>query len=586
MKIIATTGFAYSGYELIHEFMALNGFFDHEKGSGDASAEVCNIQSKIYDLYDLPKELDGEIDLNPDLGQICQDFAKDLMLEHLDFPVWGWGDDKTVPLLNFWKNYDPQFRFILVYSSPAFALAQVLKKQKSTLGGLHNILQHWLAYNKSLLTFYKENQQRSLLINARTWLEQPDAALNILEAKLGRNSGLLINAAPQVTESEVHDNIAKALSFDRLPSYVIEQLVQSLFDEYLNQELSDDNVIKRDVVDLDSILFETLRLEREDNTISLMKSEKSLMSINNLIQKTYELYGSVEKHATRLQVPHNQYVENIHVGALREYYELNNYLEKLTLNNEYLALQVEKTNESSNEKLLIEQLHQVRDELEEVYRQKAELEVKNNNSEVSEDSILLSSTQYQELEKENELLLIQMHKVQEELENYYFKYQDAIHDPKKNDRFLASGVKIDFRNDKFEGDNWYYAEVDGRWSGPGLESIIRVPPLAQGIYELKLEVVDAMDISIVQALEVDINGEKLNLYSSLNKKNVLNIFKKKKVYPLVFKSQCSIALNSSDQDLEVIVRIPKVISPSDIGNDKNDQRKLGVRVKSLQLLSI
>ena len=56
------------------------------------------------------------------------------------------------------------------------------------------------------------------------------------------------------------------------------------------------------------------------------------------------------------------------------------------------------------------------------------------------------------------------------------------------------------------GDNWYYAEADGRWAGPAKVSTIKMPSIGAGRFELLLEVVDAIELDILEGMSVSING--------------------------------------------------------------------------------
>ena len=52
--------------------------------------------------------------------------------------------------------------------------------------------------------------------------------------------------------------------------------------------------------------------------------------------------------------------------------------------------------------------------------------------------------------------------------------------------YPLQAITVDMR-DEIPGNNWYHAEVDGRWAGPGLVSTLQLPVLAadlQGAMEL------------------------------------------------------------------------------------------------------
>ena len=192
------------------------------------------------------------------------------------------------------------------------------------------------------------------------------------------------------------------------------------------------------------------------------------------------------------------------------------------------------------------------------------------------------SSKNAELTQENELLLLQLHQVQEELEQYFLQsreLQKQVCDETAPATLLETfwrdqqprDIHIDMRHD-ITGENWYKAEHDGRWAGPGGVSTLSVPALCGGKYRLMLDIVDALDPEIVAGMELSLNG-----------------------LPLPFSAeeyhggQAFIDVEFSTGELgdaavwEVRFVFPKLVSPSEQGQD--DERKLAIRLKSLTLSS-
>ena len=83
--------------------------------------EAADLQVKLLKAF----AESGEKPATGSPGKLWEELAVDLFLAHLDTPAWGWGDHNTLRLLDFWRRFDKQTRFVLVYSSPEFAIARV-----------------------------------------------------------------------------------------------------------------------------------------------------------------------------------------------------------------------------------------------------------------------------------------------------------------------------------------------------------------------------------------------------------------------------------------------------------------------------
>ena len=165
------------------------------------------------------------------------------------------------------------------------------------------------------------------------------------------------------------------------------------------------------------------------------------------------------------------------------------------------------------------------------------------------------------LREENELLLLQLHQVQEELEHYFLLSQKTV--PAD---LPARHCLVDFRQ-HLDGSNWYPPEADGSWAGPRTSGTLRVPALAAGRYQLMLDVVDTKAPHIVSDMQLLLNGKLLPLshHGDL-------------LRPLITADFSSLH-TAGAQHWEFTFKFPSVLSPADEGWD--DRRYLAVRIKTL-----
>ncbi len=137
--------------------------------------------------------------------------ATDLMLGNLDQRFWGWSDPGAIHLLEYWKQLDPSINFVFVYADPQSALLgaepdEDLENESSVEAKLLN----WHAFNRAMLHFHHRNPQRGVLVHSeqvrrsvRAYLQQLRTQLNapledppahLLLEEEGAEKGLL--AAP------------------------------------------------------------------------------------------------------------------------------------------------------------------------------------------------------------------------------------------------------------------------------------------------------------------------------------------------------------------------------------------------------
>ncbi|MER2554400.1 MAG: hypothetical protein ABTQ28_14170 [Thauera sp.] len=113
---------------------------------------------------------------------IWHGMAMDLMLGNLDQRFWGWSDPGAIHLLEYWKQLDPSINFVFVYADPQSALVGPGADDALSVDAK---LSNWQAFNAAMLHFYNRNPKRSVLVHAeqvrhsvRVYLQQLRTQLN------------------------------------------------------------------------------------------------------------------------------------------------------------------------------------------------------------------------------------------------------------------------------------------------------------------------------------------------------------------------------------------------------------------------
>jgi len=179
------------------------------------------------------------------------------------------------------------------------------------------------------------------------------------------------------------------------------------------------------------------------------------------------------------------------------------------------------------------------------------------------------------------LLQIQLNQVQEELAYYFQQYQELAGKFGSGGPGMATGSRqwyysgpteavYDLRRE-IVGENWYYAEQDGRWAGPETSSTLRLPAMPGGHYEVRFDIAEAMAPEILLGMEVSLNGRPLRLSDDWLG------------YPALVSAQFAIGDTPEQPVWEFQFKFPELISPSEVGIDDQDKRKLAIRLRSLEL---
>lgn len=166
------------------------------------------------------------------------------------------------------------------------------------------------------------------------------------------------------------------------------------------------------------------------------------------------------------------------------------------------------------------------------------------------------------LSQEAELQKLQILQIQEELDGVFTELQAS------RGRTAPVDVVIDMRGD-LDGDNWYDPEVDGRWAGPEGESVVKLSRMRDGVVDLQLDVVDAMEPEILREMQVSMNGVPVELRHDWDH------------YPAVVHGRFATADLPQQDGWELRFKFSRLKSPAEKGLD--DNRRLAIRLRAFRL---
>ncbi len=492
MKKIIITGHPQSELEQI-ESLLLSAGMAAALPSQDkqlTAQEITTILCKAHGVVPLAQIQGDQTLAQIEVAPVWQGMVLDLMLANLQHPLWGWADPHSIQLLEYWKAQDPQVVFVLVYDAPHTALTRLsLEDAAAPAEVLQQRLQTWVAYNSALLQFYLRNPQRCVLVHASEaepsaqryvqlinsridaplQLSTPDQEPQLLHpTDSATNEKSAVTAAPAAPEhstllTQPVQNFTNSQQAHMLLAQLLETYPQA---QTLYEELQAAATLPRNNPQM---------LGWNGDAQSRFAAWQEFVQLHQLSRASHAELLKKQEQFTQAQQALEADFSKIKALLAAEQ-SRKNELQVL------LQQSSQKHQESTEEnELLLTQLHQVQEELERHYLDgqklkqslevaqaqakqlptvQAELKKTQETLKITQDkanelpkvqeklkeaqaALQAAKTQKaaapsQELKEENELLLLQLHQVQEELERYYLENQKlkigSAHKPKAEAR--------------------------------------------------------------------------------------------------------------------------------------------------------
>jgi len=437
MKVILSIGAPCSGHLPVFELVTQSGAISAQP-CRDGQLSPQSLQSKL--LRSMEVDLTGGTPLtqvNP--GRLWNELAGDLFLTNIDHPLWGWADHQTASLMDFWREFDPQVRLLLVYNPPLAYLQSVMTGVESlTSESITSGLTSWMRWNTALLRYFHRHPAQCLLVNSQQALSEPKVLIELLKSKW-QMGGLSTNAgvSPQTDDTA-------------LLAYLMSQLVDPHHPVWaLNQELESVAPLALKMADSNSADPQAGLLAAWADC-ARTRSRVASMS-QNLAQLGKEAEGQsklLTERQAQIDTAHEAQAEQTKLAGERQATILALQAQRDSLALEKIKLIADRaelvkirdqicTQKVAESKAKVDALAQ-RDVL---AKEKTKLiddnatlvkardalieqhEAKAKELAAQTEAVATANRQNAEIQKENDLLLLQLHQVQEELETYFLKNQ-------------------------------------------------------------------------------------------------------------------------------------------------------------------
>ncbi|ABL66331.1 coiled-coil domain-containing protein [Chlorobium phaeobacteroides] len=198
MNKIVIVGHPQSGYQEVEQLLHACGMKTALPSKRDElfPADIGAILCKAHKTPEL-SQVNSENDIGQiDAGAVWQGMALDLLLGNLDQDLWGWSDPNAIFMLDYWKTIDPAITFVLAYDQPHRVLLDTPYSLMETLSSdmLQHRLNNWTAYNSALMRFFLNNSERCMLVHVQQVRLASENYLKQLQDRLG--GALPKNALP------------------------------------------------------------------------------------------------------------------------------------------------------------------------------------------------------------------------------------------------------------------------------------------------------------------------------------------------------------------------------------------------------
>ncbi|WP_240779329.1 sulfotransferase family protein [Escherichia sp. E10V10] len=423
-----------------------------------------DITKIICKAYNAPKisEVTNISEFSPlQVSAVWHGMALDLFLNNLERNFWGWSDPYAIYTLDYWASLDENLTFILVYDHPRSVLEQAANSQESFINNtIEHLIDNWIAYNTALLDFYSKNRERCLLISTGQIKNNTEGFLEKLQSVLKKT--LNICSFQECINTSIHSYSEQASASPLLIDEEAKQEIMALSgidikigDKFFNKNIAEDYLLKMLLTQYpeSQCLYRKLQLEADipalsgneeklnPNTIWTGLVQQRLITIE-IISKLHQLYKTslIDYKIDLAQQTEAHYLLSSQLNQMKEKFE-HYYARKKELHAKNRKLKSKLKKQTSfickkeKELRFIEnEFHNLKNKIEynqntkekdssDVKELKKHLDDLNNQLAKEKSNQDLQKQQLDRITKEKNLMLTQLHLVQEKLEQYYLENQ-------------------------------------------------------------------------------------------------------------------------------------------------------------------
>lgn len=450
MTILCITGFSNASTQLAERVLLACGMAPHLPLERDPTLDLVRWHERASSALPLsgqPTHSESAARTQQP-SRIWQQLAIDLMLANMELANWGWAHPGSVKWLDFWAQLESDIRFVLVCEDRQSLICRLVEQGEAP-ANMSGHLSLWAQNHQEMLRFYLRNLDRSLLV----WDAEVQSQPSTLIQRIERNWQIPLDAALAHAQglgqpTTLLQHIALRILSEHPQTAPIDHELQSLIGP--SQWPAASNQIETtDLIEMYGHLQERTDLQEQ-----LQRAQQSIDDINELRKQDFE--------KAKAEIAAKQDALNKLAAEQKSSAVLKKKTDELNAAQQQALVKNKDLQEESD--LLLAQLHQVQEELEKHFlmNQEAKEKVKVETA-AKQDALIKLSTEQKasaalqkqkddlsaaqqealaknkDLQEESDLLLAQLHQVQEELEKYFLQHKERqIEVHKLQDRWLRA----------------------------------------------------------------------------------------------------------------------------------------------------
>lgn len=417
MNKIIVVGHPQSGFERVEELLLDCGMAEAKpsRREGLTPAQISETLLKVHGATPVQKLSTAAPIKQIEVTPLWNGLALDLMLANMEQSLWGWSDTQAVYLLDYWRFQDSQTVFVLVFDEPQSILTrQTLDQADANPEELAARINAWIAYNSALLNFHLRYPERSMLVHAAQVQRSAQSYVQQVSAR--------IDAPLQVPGVDAeYGKVAEITNSSEEVRVLEEQAQQTVGEADIDRQIET-------VVESSSVMAIELEGDSEtmvcdfESTQGLDGNALAQWLVQQLLQgypQASELYEQLQAAASLPQRGGNSKANSSLecIQTERNHSAWSAFVaQQATLQER--ALRITQLGRTLDEQVL--QMLQLDLQIAQLKEAQA---AEQQQTKVQQRLLSNHEAQLQANEQENRLLLEQLHKVQEELESRYMKAQ-------------------------------------------------------------------------------------------------------------------------------------------------------------------